>query len=233
MKRDVTRQISNFLDFGLPPWLRENRFFYGLVLGRAVKSDVHAYMDFRDRAWKMTDQEMQAFYARIQSNIDRPTDCNKKSIQRVLRGIRGGSVLEFGCGRGYLAQKILKKHKADYTGIDFNIETARQNLPSSVTLVEGVDESGLKTGEKFDTVISTHVLEHVKDVRTIFASLWERTLQRLIIVVPLQINFRYTPDLHLRYWRRPGDFFLDCGLDPKLEPEFWIDGGDLCVFIDR
>lgn len=230
MKREWTNGISRILDYWIPPVIREWRPFYRFVLGRVVGGDVDQYLDFRDNAWRMSDEEMQAFYASVFSNIKRPTDCTAKTVERVMQGLVGQSVLEFGCGRGFLATRILAQG-ADYTGVDFDTSSAAQTLPPKARLFDGTDLSPVE-GEHFDTVICTHTLEHTLDIRRHVRELLAATRQRLIIVVPLQLNLKYTPDLHTHWFRRPGDFFLAAGLGREHHVTYWTDDGDLCVFVD-
>lgn len=234
MKREYTRLIGRFLDEWLPPVLREQRWFYRLVLGSVVKGDVEAYLDFRQNVWRMTDEDLQAFYASIRSNIDRPTDCNERSVERILREIRNRNprnILEFGCGRGHVARQFLEGNAASYTGIDFNTASAARVLPDGVRLLDGVDLDVLDEGEMFDCVLTTHTLEHVTDLRKTLANLLKRTSGCLIIVVPLQLNLRYSADLHTRFWRTPGDFFLDAGIRPEHAPAWHVDLQDLFVVL--
>ena len=236
MKREHTRLIGRFLDEWLPPVLRERRWFYRLVLGAVVKGDVDAYLDFRQNAWRMSDKDLQKFYGSIRSNIDRPTDCNDRSVARLLETLRArqpGSILEFGCGRGHVARQMLEATpEASYTGIDFDTSRAREVLPPGTRLLDGVGMDVLEEGETFDCVVCTHTLEHVTDLRKTVADLVARTRDTLIIVVPLQLNLRYSADLHTRFWRQPGEFFLDAGIRPDMNPDWHEDLGDLFVALD-
>lgn len=227
MNRDTTQLISTILDEYLPPILRERRWFYKFVLQFAVKGDVDAYLDFRDNAWRMSDSDIQNLYASIKSNIDRPTDCNDMSVERVIGALRGESVLEFGCGRGYLAQKIIGAGKT-YTGIDFDTSGARQACNGSGRFFDGTDVNSVAS-ETFDTVVTTHTLEHVRDVRHTVETMRPLARRNLVIVVPLQLNLSYTPDLHIHYWRRPGDFLLAAGFEPCDRLSYHVDRGDLFV----
>jgi len=229
MKRETTSRISWILDYFLPPIIRENRFFYKFILKRAVKGDVDAYLDFRDNAWKMSPEEIQDFYASIYSNIQRPTDCSEASVERILKGLKGHSILEFGCGRGHLADLIINKGFT-YTGVDFDTSHAKNICKNTGKFIDGTSLENISG--TFDTIICSHTLEHVRDIRTHVAELREKTNQRLIIVIPLQLNHYYTPDLHTYFFRRPGDFFLAAGFERSDNITYWIDGTDLCVYLD-
>ena len=64
------------------------------------------------------------------------------------------------------------------------------------------------------------------------AGLLAHAAKTVLSIVPLQLNLRYTPDLHTRFWRTPGDFFLDAGVKPWMNPQWFVDQGDLCVILD-
>ena len=52
----------------------------------------------------------------------------------------------------------------------------------------------------FDTVICAHVLEHVRDFDRALAELLRTARERVVIVLPRQREYRYTADLHIRYF---------------------------------
>ena len=57
----------------------------------------------------------------------------------------------------------------------------------------------------FDTVISTHTLEHVLQFEKTLKELRRLAKKRLIIVVPRQQISKYTPDLHVRFFPNAAD----------------------------
>jgi len=233
MKREHTSLISTILDRWIPPILREQRWFYKIILKRAVGGDVDAYLDFRDNVWKMSPEDTQTFYKSVFSNIDRPTDCNAKSIQRIMTALTGKDIFEFGCGRGYIAQLIIEAGFT-YTGVDFDISAAKKNEKLAAgKFVEATDLRAFAIGDdRYDTVLCTHTLEHVLDIRAYVKDLRALTRKRLVIVVPLQLNLRYTPDLHTYFFRRPGDFMIAAGFTADDNLSYFVDDGDLCVILD-
>ena len=52
----------------------------------------------------------------------------------------------------------------------------------------------------FDTVICTHVIEHIVDYRAAIAELRRIARKRLIIVVPKEREYRYTFNPHLNFF---------------------------------
>jgi ubiquinone/menaquinone biosynthesis C-methylase UbiE len=52
----------------------------------------------------------------------------------------------------------------------------------------------------FDTVLCTHTLEHIRNPKKALGELMRVAKQRLIIVVPRQREYLYTPDLHINFF---------------------------------
>lgn len=235
MKREHTKIINNILDYCLPPIIRESTFFYRTLLSFFTKDNAEAYLNFRDNAWKMTDAELQEFYKSNLSFIKRPTDCNNKTIEKIIHTIKLNkyhSVLEFGCGRGYLGEKIINNTEAEYCGIDFDTDRAEKIIAGRGKVYCGNNLSIIPENNYFECILSTHTMEHVADLREIFNQMLEKSTKHVLLVVPLQLNLKYTPDFHMRFWRRPGDFFLDIGIKPHMNPQWEIISGDLYVLVE-
>jgi ubiquinone/menaquinone biosynthesis C-methylase UbiE len=58
----------------------------------------------------------------------------------------------------------------------------------------------------FETVICTHVLEHVLDIRAAITELRRICSKRLIVVVPLEREYRFTFNPHLHFFPYPHSF---------------------------
>ena len=63
------------------------------------------------------------------------------------------------------------------------------------------DAERLPFGDReFDTVVCTHTLEHVRDLRRAIDELRRVARQRIIVVVPKERPYRYTFNLHLHFF---------------------------------
>ena len=126
------------------------------------------------------------------------TDLNGRCIEKILTSVVGSTVLEVGCGRGFLAGKLSKEYSV--TACDIVVE---KNLPEKYKKVKfieaNVQDLPFKKSE-FDTVVCTHTLEHVQDVHQALEELRRVTKKRLILVVPNQRPYRYTFNLHLHFF---------------------------------
>jgi ubiquinone/menaquinone biosynthesis C-methylase UbiE len=131
--------------------------------------------------------------------INRKTDLNDASIDVILKNILGGSVIDVGCGKGYLIQQISAHHTAGscYTGYDVATEPADTD---KIHFVKGSVMSIPFPDKSFDTVVCTHTLEHIRNPEKALKELRRITARRLIVVVPRQREYKYTFDLHINFY---------------------------------
>jgi len=137
------------------------------------------------------------------------TDLNAACVKEILASLAGESILEVGCGRGYLLEQMAGKQR-EVTGCDIVISSALQSRLPDVRLVQANIESlPFKAGE-FDTVVCTHTLEHVQHLELAISELRRVTKRRLLIVVPRQRPYKYTFSLHINFfpyaWSLTGQF---------------------------
>lgn len=87
-------------------------------------------------------------------------------ITSVLQNNKPQTVFELGCGPGQLAAMLFHYFpELSYRGIDYSahaIKLARKNAPEGTFEVVDFDRVDSFSG-KFDCILSTEVLEHVKD----------------------------------------------------------------------
>lgn len=95
---------------------------------------------------------------------------------RTPRPLEGLSVLDIGCGGGLLAEPLTRLGAA-VTGIDpleVSIETARwhaEEVGLPITYRATSLEAVAASGERFDLVIASEVIEHVPDVSSFLAAM--------------------------------------------------------------
>ena len=80
---------------------------------------------------------------------------------RVVRGLRprGGRLLDFGCGTGYLLKRLSAHFEAfGYDAAPYARTRARSNAPDAVILEEWESQPPAS----FDIVVSLHTLEHLQ-----------------------------------------------------------------------
>lgn len=210
--RAVTYRIRQLLDEWTPPAIRDRRFFTWLPARLVIGRDADLFLDFKDRALGLTDEEFSAVYrAAHHVVIQRETDLTRGSLDAVLRSLLGETVLEVGCGSGYLADRMSRTHRT--TAVDIYVDEEAPSKYPQVKFVQAPVTQLPFPDASFDTVVSTHVLEHVQDITRAMKELRRVCKRRLVIVVPRQRPYRYTFDLHLHFF--PYEYTLIAALNPE------------------
>jgi SAM-dependent methyltransferase len=198
ISRNTALLVHFLLDECLPPFLRDSRWFMGLPFKLLFGRQAATFMAFKDRAHLLSDEEFRRVYEETAAvHLERPTDLNAACTTEILRQAVG-SVLEVGCGRGHLAGLLAATH--DVTACDMVIRPELAARRPGITFREE-NLTGLSfPDQSFDTVICTHTLEHVLDLPRAVAELRRAARRRLIVVVPRQRAYRFTFDLHVRFF---------------------------------
>jgi len=201
MKRETTNIIRFFLEETLPPGVRDSsfmRWLFRLYWGELV-DDIES---FRSNAHRGTEDEYSDIYSRL-PRIQEGTDNSQACIDRIILETGPGSVLDVGCGLGVLLQRIIDTKGTEqntYAGVDFQVD---QSTVDSLPLAE-IQEAKIERlpfdDNSFDTVICTHVLEHILDIRTAVSELRRVCRGRLLIVTPKEREYRFTFNPHLNFF---------------------------------
>ena len=159
-------------------------------------------LKYKDQFPGLTEEEYEKYYSLAADAAvnKRPTDLDKAGIQFLVQsaGKLGESVLDAGCGRGYAA-KVLAKEGFVVTGLDMGTPKAYSPEDGYTFVCGSVDNMPFENNA-FDTVISTHVLEHVPNVERTVSELLRVAKKRLILILPRQREYRYCADLHVRFF---------------------------------
>lgn len=196
MEREISNKIRFLMEEILPPLLRDSWLFASaasLVWGKHIAN----LADFRRRAVELTSQEYESLY-RAHPRVHCETDNTEACIARICSDLLGESMVDVGCGTGYLVNtaKVLRhKDFRRYVGVDF-IEHAN---PSFEFIKAPIETLPFRDAE-FDTVVCTHVIEHILDYRQAIAELRRITRRRLIIVVPREREGLYTFNPHFNFF---------------------------------
>ena len=137
----------------------------------------------------------------------------------------GPSVLEVGCGEGALANAMSRT--ATVTACDIVVRReVRDRYPTVSFREANIERLPFGDGE-FDTVVSTHTLEHVRDLRRAIDELRRVAKRRVIVVVPKERPYLYTFNLHLHFF--PYEHVLRAALGEPAWTEAVCEtvGGDL------
>lgn len=198
MNRETTNRIRFVLEDVVPPILRDSKAFKALA-SLAWGKHIGDLASFRARAPFLSDQEYEALYKkhpRVHEGTDNSEDC----IRKIIEDVTGDSVCDVGCGTGVLLKTIRDAHPdtARLMGVDFAIDDA-DRLEGIEYEASKIENLPFQDGE-FDTVICTHVIEHVLDYRAAIAELRRITKKRLIIVVPREREYLYTFNPHFNFF---------------------------------
>ncbi|MCF6102123.1 class I SAM-dependent methyltransferase [Mesorhizobium muleiense] len=198
MNRETTNRIRFVLEDVLPPIVRDSALFRG-VASMAWGGHITRLAAFRERAPFLTADEYETLY-REHPRVHEGTDNSEACIERIIADTVGDSVCDVGCGTGVLIKRIREARDGagHYTGVDFVVADA--------AAIPGVDYVAARIeylpfpDAAFDTVICTHVIEHVLEYRQAIAELRRICRTRLIIVVPREREYRYSFNPHFNFF---------------------------------
>lgn len=201
MNRSITNAIRYVMDNWLPPAIRDSRWFMYPFFHIWFKGkNVRLYMDFKDIAYTLTEDEFSEVYRNLDClAYDRPTDMNMPSIKALVENIdkNAKNLLDVGCGRGFLL---------NYIGEHTNLQTTGCDLYDSVSTLK---KAAYKKGtiyklpfadNEFDVVTCSHTIEHLRELPNAIAELKRVCKKQLIIVTPCQRYYYFTMDLHLNFY---------------------------------
>jgi SAM-dependent methyltransferase len=226
--RRFTAKIGWILDNLVPPLLRDSRTFMWPLFRFVLGAQMHRFMSFKEKAWRMTEEEYSETYRILaDAHIERETDLNEACVRKIVDAVVGHNVLDIACGRGYLARRIAQKLLVKVVGID--ICPPENPSVAGITFTKGALEKIPYPDRYFDTVISTHTLEHVQNLSIAVDELKRVAKRRLIVVVPNQREYKYTFDLHLNFF--PYEYRLRQAMQNE-KAEISVEGGDFLYIED-
>ena len=201
MNRSITNSIRYVMDNWLPPAIRDSRwfmypFFHIWFKGKKVR----LYMDFKDIAYDLTEEEFSQIYRELDClAYDRPTDMNMPSIEYLVKSIdpEAKNLLDVGCGRGFLLNYIAEHTSLKTTGCDLydNVKTLKHSDYRKGTIYKLPFED-----KSFDVVTCSHTIERLRELPAAIEELKRVARKQLIIVTPCQRYYFYTMDLHLNFY---------------------------------
>jgi len=140
-----------------------------------------------------------------------------ESVNQYLKFFRG-KVLEIGCNDG-LAMELLIRRGFEVEGIDIAKEKLEVAEERNLKVQFAYQEKIPFKDKSFDTIYSSHTLEHSYDVERAVDE-YQRVAKRAIVIVPIEPQTDQ-PDIHLGYFRSKEDLvntFKDRGKIILEEP---------------
>ena len=199
MNRETTNIIRFVVEDLLPPTVRDSalfRFTARLVWG----GHIDHLAEFRRRAATLTPEEYEALY-RKHPRVHNLTDNSRACIKRIAADVIGPTILDVGCGTGYLLKAITAGRQEQFTrvtGVEF-VRPDGLNTDGMEFIEAPIERLPFADGS-FDTVICTHVIEHILDYRAAIPELRRVAAKRLIIVVPQEREGIYTFNPHFNFF---------------------------------
>lgn len=198
MNRETTNRIRFVLEDIVPPIIRDSKLFKAIA-SLAWGRHIGDLARFRARAPFLSDQEYEDLYKK-HPRVHEGTDNSKACIEQIIKDVKGTSLCDVGCGTG-IVLKHIKAARPEFTrlvGVDFAIDDA-DSLEGISYEASKIETMPFKDNE-FDTVICTHVIEHILDYRAAIAELRRIARKRLIIIVPREREYRYTFNPHFNFF---------------------------------
>ena len=222
VSRKASLRINAALDRWLPPALRDSRPVAALVR-RMYGPLTEDISEFKERAFYLSRSDYARFYQNLRSKVDQGvTDLTPESLDGVIAAVRGTRVLDVACGRGHLAELLAADHEV--VGCDVAVMAGRRGSSRTVLYCEGnLEELPFRDGA-FDTVVSTHTLEHVQHLTEALTELRRVASRRLVVVVPRQRPYRVTFNPHIQFF--PYKFSLLAWTGTERHHTCEVVGGD-------
>lgn len=198
MNRETTNWIRFVLEDLLPPVLRDSGLFRWAA-SLAWGDHIAHLAEFRRRAPFLTAEEYEKLY-RDHPRVHEGTDNSAACIEQIIASVRGDRLCDVGCGTGALLTHIMAAHPklTKVTGVDFVVDDAAKI--SGVEYIAAVAEELPFADGEFDTVVCTHVIEHLLDYRKAISELRRVAKKRLIIVVPREREYLYSFNPHFNFF---------------------------------
>jgi len=233
--RDITLRVSKVLDELIPSVIRDSRLFVLVPFKLLFRDKANIFLDFKQKAPYLSKSDYKKLYEEIDPYLissKRSTSLNEKCLDAIMESVVGKSVLEVGCGNAHLLKKLQTKFSV--TGVDILIDKTIAKKNRNIKFINAYAEDLPFKNKSYDTVICTHTLEHVQDFEKAVRELRRVTKKRLILVVPKQKPYRYTFDLHLRFFPYIEAFLLAMR-DKQIPHRFECKDldGDIFYYEDR
>ena len=200
VSRNFSVHVQYILDQWVPPRIRDSKWFMYPPMRMVLGKSAGDFMTFKNSVFRMTPEQFSALYERTGDvqELQGETDLNQACIDEILKTINNRKVLEVGCGRGYLAKRLVKKNKV--TACDIVIPEKLKRTKDGVKYMEANIEALPFKDNSFEYVVTTHTLEHVQNLPKAISELERVASKGLVIVVPKQRPYKYTFSLHTQFF---------------------------------
>lgn len=221
LNRRLVNAIRYVLEDVVPPALRDSRLFFP-AMRFVFGPNARRFSRFRQDLLGMS-REDYAWHYKTMVPVMGETDLNRACIDAIVRDVEGDSVLDVGCGRGFLARAIAAAHpQKRVVGLDIDPPAEGAD---GVEFIPGWVEDLPLPDASFDTVVCTHTLEHILNLEQAVAELRRVARRRVIVVVPREREYRYSFNFHVNFFPYAHSFLNR--IRPKGEHSCEVLEGDI------
>ncbi len=141
--------------------------------------------------------------------ISKHTDVNSfhiRHIQKLYKSKTPNSILDVGCGTGYLLHKLnLINPPQRILGLDFKVPNKKYN---NIKFIEGDILINLKNilDSSYEFVICTHVIEHLMQPYEVLKELRRVCSGLLIIICPIENKYKWGMNYHINFYPTKKEF---------------------------
>ncbi len=207
MRRDFICLIRLIVD-SLPKKIRNSYLFFKLAKKIFDLPDI--LFEFRKNFNKGLYEDLSIFYKKNSpyqlKRTSKNTDINSKhifQIRSLIREEKPKSIMDVGCGTGYLINLMEKENYNKYiSALDYDIPNFLKNKKQYKCFQGDISEK-LKLFEdnSFELVICTHVLEHIKNPELVLSDLRRISSNHLLIICPLEKNLKWGMNYHVNFYK--------------------------------
>jgi ubiquinone/menaquinone biosynthesis C-methylase UbiE len=200
MNRILINKIRFILEEFIPPIIRDSLIFKYIVKYFYRSDKLHE--NLKENILNYTKKNYLEYYSAM-PEINGKTDNSEDCIKDIIKQILPNNIIDVGCGRGYLLERLRKEnHKYKLFGTEIylsrTLEEKKKKYNFNTIKIDILSIDKMK--KMYDTVICTHVLEHILDIRAAYKKLKKICKQRLIIIVPKERPYKYTFNGHLHFF---------------------------------
>ncbi|MFC1598179.1 class I SAM-dependent methyltransferase [Patescibacteria group bacterium] len=201
----ILKSFGNALPNNFKSWFKQTEVGYYITkkVYQGLWYDPYFKFNLEDK----TLDDYKAAYEKHAKGTPDP-DIKEDEIKKILKHLTGESVMEVGFGPGGLLKALF--------GTDFKVGGADISEHYSELANETAQELGKDThfhaapmeelpfeDNSFDTVVSTHTLEHVSDLEAAVNELKRVARKRIILIVPEETESLRSDNYHTQFFYEP------------------------------